>query len=133
MLNSRRRLVAWRRGIRPEPPIPVSDWADRNRILPPTSAEPGRWRTDRTPYLRAVMGGHMRYYAVPFNIRAIQDFRIGLVRLWRQTLSQRSQTARVSWERIKELNERWIPTARICHPYPGERLSVTTQGRSRMR
>lgn len=47
--------LAWRRGIRPEPPIPVSDWADRNRILPPTSAEPGRWRTDRTPYLRAVM------------------------------------------------------------------------------
>ena len=44
--------LAWRRGIRPEPPIPVSDWADRHRILPPTSAEPGRWRTDRTPYLR---------------------------------------------------------------------------------
>lgn len=47
--------LAWRRGIRPEPPIPVSDWADRHRILPPTSAEPGRWRTDRTPYMRAVM------------------------------------------------------------------------------
>ncbi len=47
--------LAWRRGIRPEPPIPVSYWADRHRILPPTSAEPGRWRTDRTPYLRAVM------------------------------------------------------------------------------
>ncbi len=46
---------AWRRGIRPEPPITVSEWADRNRVLPPTSAEPGRWRTDRTPYLRAVM------------------------------------------------------------------------------
>ncbi len=47
--------LAWRRGIRPEPPIPVSDWADRHRILPPTSAEPGRWRTERTPYLREVM------------------------------------------------------------------------------
>lgn len=35
--------------------MPVSDWADRHRILPSTSAEPGRWRTDRTPYLRAVM------------------------------------------------------------------------------
>ncbi len=46
---------AWRRGIRPEPPITVSEWADRNRVLPPTSAEPGRWRTARTPYLRAVM------------------------------------------------------------------------------
>ncbi|CAA7624180.1 phage terminase large subunit family protein [Magnetospirillum sp. SS-4] len=46
---------AWRKGIRPEPPIPVSEWADRNRVLPPTSAEPGRWRTGRTPYLKAVM------------------------------------------------------------------------------
>lgn len=48
--------LTWRRGIRPKPPIPVADWADRHRILPPTSAEPGRWRTDRAPYLRAVMG-----------------------------------------------------------------------------
>ena len=46
---------AWRRGIRPEPPITVSEWADRHRVLPTTSAEPGRWRTARTPYLRAVM------------------------------------------------------------------------------
>jgi len=46
---------AWRRGIRPEPPITVSEWADRHRVLPTTSAEPGRWRTSRTPYLRAVM------------------------------------------------------------------------------
>jgi hypothetical protein len=46
---------AWRRGIRPEPPITVSEWADKHRVLPTTSAEPGRWRTSRTPYLRAVM------------------------------------------------------------------------------
>jgi len=26
-------------------------WADANRILPPGSAEPGPWRTSRTPYL----------------------------------------------------------------------------------
>jgi len=47
--------VAWQRGIRPEPQIRVSTWADQNRLLPPTSAEPGRWRTSRTPYLREVM------------------------------------------------------------------------------
>lgn len=46
---------AWRAGIRPEPRLTVSEWADTHRILPLTSAEPGRWRTDRTPYLRAVM------------------------------------------------------------------------------
>ena len=51
---------AWVRGIileavRPERPIPVSEWADRHRILPPTAAEPGRWRTSRVPYLREEM------------------------------------------------------------------------------
>ncbi len=35
--------------------LTVSQWADRYRILPDTSAEPGRWRTDRTPYLREIM------------------------------------------------------------------------------
>lgn len=41
--------------VEPMPTMTVSEWADRNRVLPPTSAEPGRWRTSRTPYLRAVM------------------------------------------------------------------------------
>jgi len=46
---------AWRRAIRPEPQIPVAKWADSHRMLPDTAAEPGRWRTSRTPYLREIM------------------------------------------------------------------------------
>lgn len=46
---------AWRAGLRPEPQMTVSQWADTYRRLPSTSAEPGRWRTDRTPYLREIM------------------------------------------------------------------------------
>jgi len=46
---------AWRRAIRPEPQIPVAKWADCHRMLPDTAAEPGRWRTSRTPYLREIM------------------------------------------------------------------------------
>jgi len=46
---------AWRAGLAPEPRLTVSEWADRHRVLPPTSAEPGRWRTDRVPYLRGIM------------------------------------------------------------------------------
>jgi len=46
---------AWRKAIRPEPQIPVAEWADKNRMLPDTAAEPGRWRTSRTPYLREIM------------------------------------------------------------------------------
>jgi len=34
----------------------VSEWADANRMLSPeSSAEPGRWRTDRAPYQREIM------------------------------------------------------------------------------
>jgi phage terminase large subunit GpA-like protein len=34
----------------------VSEWADAHRIIPRAAgAEPGRWRTERTPYLREIM------------------------------------------------------------------------------
>lgn len=42
-------------GIKPDPIITVSEWADAKRILPPTSAEPGRFRTSRTPYAKEIM------------------------------------------------------------------------------
>lgn len=43
-------------GLRPEPRLTVSEWADRYRMLAPTaSSEPGEWRTSRTPYLREIM------------------------------------------------------------------------------
>jgi phage terminase large subunit GpA-like protein len=46
---------AWRDGLRPDPSLTVSEWADRHRLLSPrASAEPGRYRTERTPYIRAI-------------------------------------------------------------------------------
>lgn len=33
----------------------MAPWADKYRILGRTSAEPGRWRTDRVPYMREIM------------------------------------------------------------------------------
>ena len=46
---------AWRQALAPEPALLVSEWADAHRVLPPTSAEPGAWRTSRVPYLREIM------------------------------------------------------------------------------
>ncbi|MBS0126865.1 phage terminase large subunit family protein [Thetidibacter halocola] len=49
-------LRAWGRGMRPDPNLTVSEWADAHRWLSSrASAEPGRYRTNRTPYLRAIM------------------------------------------------------------------------------
>lgn len=48
----------WAEGIRPEPTLLVSEWADKHRRLPQkSSAEPGPWRTARTPYLREILDG----------------------------------------------------------------------------
>lgn len=42
--------------LAPPPPLTVSQWADKYAVLPPgTSAEPGRWRTERAPYQREMM------------------------------------------------------------------------------
>ena len=49
-------LRIWRRGVVPDPDLTVSEWADQHRWLSSrASAEPGRYRTARTPYLRAIM------------------------------------------------------------------------------
>lgn len=43
-------------GLRPEAELTVSEWSDRYRMLSSkASAEPGQWRTGRTPYLQEPM------------------------------------------------------------------------------
>lgn len=81
--------------------------------------EVGRW-------LGAVVRGHVQYYGVPGNSRAIGLFRFRVARLWQRALSRRSQNGRMSWERMARLLRRWLPPAAICHPYPMSRLGVTT-------
>jgi len=49
-------LTALDRGWEPKAPLTVSEWADANRVLSLVgSAEPGPWKTTRTPYLREIM------------------------------------------------------------------------------
>jgi phage terminase large subunit GpA-like protein len=49
-------LDAERKAWQPPEHLTVSEWADRYRVLAVgASSEPGPWRTDRTPYLRAMM------------------------------------------------------------------------------
>jgi len=88
--------------------------------------EVGQW-------LRSVVEGHFRYYAVPMNGPALKVFRFRVGRLWHHALSRRSQKGRITWERMGRLIANYLPWPRIYHPYPLERLGVTTQGRSRMR
>jgi RNA-directed DNA polymerase len=77
-------------------------------------------------YLRSVVGGHVRYYGVPMNGHAISAFRKEVCRLWYKVLRRRSQKHRLTWDRMQRLIARWIPLARVCHPYPLVRFGVLT-------
>jgi RNA-directed DNA polymerase len=83
--------------------------------------ETGQW-------LRSVVRGWLNYHAVPDNSRAIQAFRTEVTRLWLQALRSRSQKGRRrwDWERMGRVANAWLPKARILHPYPNQRLIVTT-------
>jgi phage terminase large subunit GpA-like protein len=47
---------AFTEGLKPDADLTVSEWSDAYRMLSnKASAEPGPWRTDRTPYLKEIM------------------------------------------------------------------------------
>lgn len=50
------RIRGYQRGLRPEPYVSLREWADEFRYLSSkSSAEPGKFRSSRTPYIREVM------------------------------------------------------------------------------
>ena len=77
-------------------------------------------------WLRSVVGGHVRYYGVPMNAPALRTFRFQVGWLWMRTLRRRGQRHRLTWTRMQRLIERWLPLARVCHPYPLRRFGVIT-------
>ncbi len=94
----------------------------RHRPVP----EQGQW-------LASVVRGHLAYYAVPGNIDAVDAFRSQVTRHWYRSLRRRSQKTRLNWTRMNRLATRWLPPARITHPWPDTRFDATTQGRSPVR
>jgi group II intron reverse transcriptase/maturase len=93
--------------------------AELQRRMQDPIPEVGKW-------LRSVLSGHFRYYGVPGNGPALHTFRWQVGRHWHRVLSRRSQKGRVLWARMKRLIARWLPPARIVHPYPSQRLIVHT-------
>ena len=81
---------------------------------------------DQGKWLRAVVGGHFRYYGVPMNQPALAMFRFRVGWYWHRSLSRRSQNGRVLWDRMRRLITRWLPLPSVCHPYPLRRMGVVT-------
>ena len=97
----------------------------RQRMHQPVP-EQGRW-------LGSVVRGHCAYYAVPGNRKAVAAFRTQVTRHWHAALRRRSQRSRLDWKRMNRLATRWLPPARVMHPFPDVRFGVRTRGRSPVR
>ena len=95
----------------------VKDQLKRRRHQP--IPEQGRW-------LASVVRGHRAYYAVPGNRAAVATFRTQVTKLWHQALERRSQRTRINWARMNRLATRWLPPARVVHPFPDVRFRVRT-------
>jgi hypothetical protein len=81
--------------------------------------EVGKW-------LGSIIRGHVNYYGVPLNFRALEAFHHQVICHWKRALSRRSQKGRVTWERMRRIARRWLPPVRIVHPYPERRLCLPT-------
>src|SRR5499425_514461 len=106
--TAKKRMVAKLRAIKAEL---------RYRMHEPV-ASVGEW-------LQKVVFGYYRYHAVPGNTDRLRVFGQRLRRLWRLTLSRRSPTGMLSWDRLKPIFNRWIPLPRVLHPYPYVRFAAT--------
>ena len=84
-------------------------------------------------WLKQVLTGYYAYHAIPDNLRRLSGVRRAIARAWLHALRRRSQRHRMPWSRMARLARAYLPIPRQIHPYPTQRLSVTTQGRSRMR
>src|SRR5216684_7696730 len=106
--TAKKRLVAKLQAIKTE--------LKRRRHEPVVSV--GAW-------LQKVTSGYYQYHAVPGNLPRLQLFRWRLRWIWWRAISRRSQRSYVSMDRLTRLINRWIPVARVLHPYPMQRFDAS--------
>ena len=80
---------------------------------------------DQGKWLWHVVRGYFSYHAVPTNAHAMAVFRHDVIDLWRRTLRRRSQKDRITWARMAQLADAWLPKPIILHPWPSARFAVT--------
>jgi RNA-directed DNA polymerase len=103
--------------------------ADRMRATLKRIKEELRWRMhesipEQGRWLGQVVRGYFAYHAVPTNRPALRSFLIGVTERWKHTLSRRSQRGKVTWERMTQIANDWLPQPRILHPWPSQRFNV---------
>lgn len=76
----------------------ISGWVKANRHKP---------IRDQHQMLCLKLKGHCGYYGITGNSRALARFRWEVGVIWRKWLNRRSQKARMTWERMNKLLERY--------------------------
>lgn len=85
----------------------VASWCRDNRHRP---------IREQADALQRKMQGHYGYYGITGNFPALIQYRKAVERAWRNWLDRRSQKRRFSWERFRQLTERFpLPRPRIVH------------------
>lgn len=75
--------------------------------------------------LRGTVRGYFQYFAVPGTSKQLGTFRRLVCQYWLHALRRRSQKGRnLTWGRMKRLIKTWIPSMKVLHPYPNQRLRV---------
>jgi len=76
-------------------------------------------------WVQQVLTGYYQYHAIPGNLKQLSVFHRRLCRLWRTVLRRRSQRGWLSWPRFTRKLGRWLPLARVLHPYPEQRFAAS--------
>jgi RNA-directed DNA polymerase len=85
----------------------ISDWARANRHKP---------ICEQHRMLCLKLKGHCGYYGITGNSQALARFRWEIGSIWKKWLSRRSQKARLSWEKMARLMERFpLPPPTAIH------------------
>ncbi|VAX11820.1 Retron-type RNA-directed DNA polymerase [hydrothermal vent metagenome] len=94
----------------------IRQWLKRNLCIPVS---------DQGKYIARIIRGTMNYYGVPGNLQALNAFRTEICKSWFRALRRRSQKAtKLTWDKFKRIVRDWVPSVRVIHPYPSERLCV---------
>jgi RNA-directed DNA polymerase len=70
------------------------------------------------------MQGYFAYFAVPTNSATLSAFRWHVIVRWLRSLRRRSQRHRTTWQRMFGYSDRYLPSARVLHPWPEQRFRV---------
>ena len=81
---------------------------------------------DTARWLGRVINGWLNYYAVPGTSYACSTFAYRVMRLFMRSLRRRSQKDRTAWPTVARLCRQYWPSLRTRHPWPAQRLTVST-------